>query len=528
MKAKNLIKSLFVIVLVIFTLTTLAVCSYAETTNSNNADLDLTNNTKTIDQNYSITSQAGAYTDVTKVKLEWTVNEITATRKEAKVWDSENLKWVDDDNKDVVDVDPVTATFKITNYSSVKVDAKVEFEAGEYETGKKFSPAVEYTGVDATSHKTTLDTVVGENHAVEENPTAPSKTVTVKVTPDGAEFAKISATNSAKKYGTYTITISPVEEMVTITFVSSTSKATLSYDKKDYATGESFKIDVPKNSVISIVSTGTVGAGPTESTLTVGGKTVSQYSATGYPIVWFPVSNGTIITENTTINTSSCILSGTQVTLADGTSKVIDDVTTEDELMTFNFYEGKLDHNYPMFVMKHENVLSGVITVTLDNGTVLEMCDWQQFFDMDEKNYFDIDTANYKDVIGKNIMFIENGTVSTANISSATMEVRTCTSYEIFTEYNKNFIANGILTVEPETYLQGVYTIGDDLKIDKEQYEKDVSTYGRYTYEEFAEIMTKYEFDVMNIADKKIATGKGIVSEKWLFDLYREWTPLYR
>jgi len=495
-------------------------------------DLDSTTtnikDSKKLEQKYNLTVSDGAYTDVTKVKVEWNLNDINATRQDAKKWDPDTLSWVDDDTNDVVNADEVTATFKITNYSSVKVDAKVEFEAAEYAEGEEFNPTVTYTGVDATTHKTTLDTVVGANHAVEENPTAPSADVTVKVTPSEDDFAELDATTSAKKYGTYTVTISKAEELVTLTFKRTTSSASLSYNGNNYNMDETFSFKVKKNSAVSIVNTGVVGEGPTQSTLTVDGKTVTQYSEAGYTISWFPISNGEIITEDKTILTSSCILSGTAVTLADGTTKLIDDVTTKDKLMTFNFYEGKLDGNYPMYVMKHEDVLSNVITVTLDNGTTLEMCDWQQFFDMDAKTYFDIDAVNYQDAIGKNILFVQNGVATTAKISNATMEVRTCTSYEIFTEYNKNFVANGILTVEPETYLQGVYSIGDDLKINMEQYQKDAATYGRYTYEEFADIMTEHEFDVMNIADKKIAVGKGIVSEEWLFDLYRTWTPMYR
>jgi len=236
---------------------------------------------------------------------------------------------------------------------------------------------------------------------------------------------------------------------------------------------------------------------------------------------------GIFTTTIENFNPFACILSGSQVSLADGSTKLIDDVTTSDKLMTFNFYEGKLDGNFPMYVMKHEDVLSSVITITLDNGTVIEMCDWQQFFDMDSKSYFDINAENYKDSMGRNIMFIDDGVVSSSRIRDASLEVRHCTSYEIFTEYNKNFVANGVLTVEPETYLEGVYTIGDDLKINYDQYLRDVESYGRYTYEEFSDIMTEHQFNVLNIADKKIAVGKGIVDEKWLFDLYRQWMPLY-
>lgn len=235
-----------------------------------------------------------------------------------------------------------------------------------------------------------------------------------------------------------------------------------------------------------------------------------------------------VITWTVDAYSENCILAGSMITLADGSQKMIDDVTMQDKLMTFSFYKGATDGNYPLSILKHENKKAYVITITLDNGTVLEMCDWQQYFDMDAKAYFDIDTENYADVIGRHIMYINEGIAGTATIVDTTLEYRVCTSYEIFTEYNKNFVANGILTLEPGTYLDGVYTIGDDLKINQEIYQADVRKYGRYTYEQFAYLMSENGFNAMNIADRKIAVGKGIISEEELFELYEVWLPIYR
>jgi|GEM_PF-5805123 len=502
----------------------------------NNCDLDLDSTTsdilekKELDQSYNLTVTEGEKVNAAKVKLTWEIKDIDATRTDNQVWDTTELKWVVASSNTTI-MDKGTAKFTLENYSSEKVNVAVTFDTAEYATGKKFTAPTLVFDEDKNENTKddgviTLDTANGNSTYSKENP--PKGEIDVTVTPDADDFKSLSATSSAAKYGTYTVTISQAKETVTMTFTRTSSSTSLSYNGKNYDLNESFSFEVTKNSVVSIVKTGVVGEGPTQSTLTVDGKTVTQYSETGSITAWTDISDGAVVTEDMTIGTFSCILSGNKVTLADGSTKLIDDVTTEDKLMTFNFYKGELDGNYPMYVMKHENVVADVITVTLDNGTILEMCDWQQFFDMGKKSYFDIDAVNYKEAVGRDIMFIDNGMETTARIVNATLETRICTSYEIFTEYNKNFVANGILTVEPETYLQGVYTIGDDLKIDVEQYQKDVDIYGRYTYEEFADIMTSDEFEKMNIADKKIAVGKGIVSEKWLFALYQEWVPLYR
>ena len=69
------------------------------------------------------------------------------------------------------------------------------------------------------------------------------------------------------------------------------------------------------------------------------------------------VSNG--ITVNLTqsvyiyhIGNSSCMLKGTKVMLSDRTEKNIEDITYDDELLVWNFDEGKMDSAKPIWIMK--------------------------------------------------------------------------------------------------------------------------------------------------------------------------------
>ena len=47
-----------------------------------------------------------------------------------------------------------------------------------------------------------------------------------------------------------------------------------------------------------------------------------------------------------------CLIEGTLVTLADGTTKPIEDITYDDELLVWNFYDGKFDKAKPCWVTK--------------------------------------------------------------------------------------------------------------------------------------------------------------------------------
>lgn len=48
----------------------------------------------------------------------------------------------------------------------------------------------------------------------------------------------------------------------------------------------------------------------------------------------------------------SCIIEGTRITLADRTTKPIEDITYDDDILVWNFYEGKFDSAKPCWIIK--------------------------------------------------------------------------------------------------------------------------------------------------------------------------------
>jgi len=146
---------------------------------------------RTIDQNYTLTQSGDAtYTDVTKVRLEWTLPEISVSYTSNKTWDPDSLQWVE--SKTVSTIGEKTATFKFTNYSSVKVGAQVSFAKA--------------IGTDSNPYKSdvlTLDTAVAPDGDREVLYAAPTGTIKHIYTPVASEFSSLSA--GTGKYGTYTV-----------------------------------------------------------------------------------------------------------------------------------------------------------------------------------------------------------------------------------------------------------------------------------------------------------------------------------
>jgi len=66
----------------------------------------------------------------------------------------------------------------------------------------------------------------------------------------------------------------------------------------------------------------------------------------------------------------TCFIAGTQITLADGTTKAAEDITYDDSLLVWNFYTGTFDTAKPLWIKKEE--LSPCYNlVTFDNGKTI-------------------------------------------------------------------------------------------------------------------------------------------------------------
>ena len=78
-----------------------------------------------------------------------------------------------------------------------------------------------------------------------------------------------------------------------------------------------------------------------------------------------------------------------------------------------------------------------------------------------------------------------------------------------------NFITDGIFSISSSVrgleYLSP-FEHDDSLKIDEAKKQQDIEKYGLYTYEDFDGILTKEQFDALNMSQIKVSVGKGIIT----------------
>ena len=173
---------------------------------------------------------------------------------------------------------------------------------------------------------------------------------------------------------------------------------------------------------------------------------------------------------------NACFVEGTEITLADGSIKKIEDITYEDELLVWDFDQGCFASAKPLWIMKAQTGIT-YNEVTFEDGTDLKTvldhrvfnCDLQKFTStMDEK----------ETPIGTRVFKQDGSKTKLVARKVVNKEVKV---YNIITDYHMNLFANSILT---SLRLNNLYKI-EDMKFVKDNRKMSPK-------EKFAEIPEKY------------------------------------
>lgn len=186
------------------------------------------------------------------------------------------------------------------------------------------------------------------------------------------------------------------------------------------------------------------------------------------------------LTSNTTIEIGSepCIIEGTQITLADGSTKAIEDITYNDELLVWNFYAGRFDKAKPKWI-KVEQTTPRYCLVKFSNGAEVG------FVGPGEHTRQSDGGRGYHRIFNKEAgAFTYVGTEETPNGTTTFAQDETFPTvisqevvekevkfYNVITDKHYNIFANGILTscrLSNEYKIEDMKYVGERLITDKQ------------------------------------------------------------
>lgn len=220
--------------------------------------------------------------------------------------------------------------------------------------------------------------------------------------------------------------------------------------------------------------------------------------------------------------TSGCVTADTLITLADGTQKRIDELTYEDELLVWNFYEGKYDVAPVAIIFDHGADINTVIKLNFSDGTSIKVVNLHQFFNIDLNKLVTIDETTVDNYIGHKFAKNNAGKTDLVKLTSYSVTEEYVEAWGVMSAEHYNIITEGIISTDFELKdinLFNYFEIGDNMQFDTSKMQADIEKYGLYTYSDFADYLTYEQFIAFNVQYFKIPVGKGLYTYEGILEL---------
>lgn len=294
---------------------------------------------------------------------------------------------------------------------------------------------------------------------------------------------------------------------------------------KYYASSEASTTPTTNSSALCYASPSNLNTSGRGESITVAQyKYVDNAGATYYYYVGYHMIDAAKASSGSSSG-SGCLTDGTLITLADGSSKKVEEVTYEDELLVWNFCDGEYATVPATLIMNDGEKEYTVITLNFDDNTEIKLVDIHGLYDADLNEFVYIDPENVASYVGHNFVkttMDKNGEVLNTTVKLTDYEVTKEYSgcYTIQSAYHVNCIANDLLTQTPpiaEGYFD-YFEMGEGMQYDQNKMKADIEKYGLYTYEDFEQYLTYEAFMAFNGPYLKVAVGKGYFDYDFLIE----------
>lgn len=237
---------------------------------------------------------------------------------------------------------------------------------------------------------------------------------------------------------------------------------------------------------------------------------------------YYEISN---VTKNLTLQeSSSCIVEGTLITLADGSKKKVEDLLLTDKLLVFNHNTGTYDIGNILFINNHNNISAErrILNLEFSDGSMLRIVENHGLFDLETLKYEYIDEYNYENYINhrfyKGTLTGEIYESSYATLINAYVTIEETRIYAIITADYMNSFTNDFLSMPTmlsySNAIVNIFDYNEKLMYDQEKMMADIEKYGLYTYDDFKHLITYESFIASPAMYLKVAIGKGYITEE--------------
>ena len=213
----------------------------------------------------------------------------------------------------------------------------------------------------------------------------------------------------------------------------------------------------------------------------------------------------------------TCLAPGTLITMADGSTKSVENIKAGDELLVWDMVRGAFDHSPVLFVEHNEESEKEVIRLDFSDDTKIEFIFEHGFFDINANRYIYLhNLEEAKTCIGHYFLKYDPDTKKHTKVKviKASAERRVTTTHSPCTIRHLCVYANGLLTMPGAT---APFT--NTFKINRKTHSYDTNDmikclrkYGYFTAIDFAEYLPAEMFYAFQGEFLKVKIEKGETS----------------
>lgn len=246
------------------------------------------------------------------------------------------------------------------------------------------------------------------------------------------------------------------------------------------------------------------------------------------------VTNDTDVTVTWALGssgTTECITPDTLITLADGTQKRVDALDGTEELLVYSLETGKLESAPIMFIDSDPASEYEVVKLVFADGTEVKTIYEHGFWDYNLNEYVYVRADNYNDYVGHYFAKQNGDELAKVQLVNVVVETEVTMAYSPVTKGHLCYFVNGVLSMPGG--VAGLFNIfevdSETMTYDFEAMQRDIETYGLFTYEELNSIVELPEsmFNEAGGAYLKISIAKGRMTMDELIAMVKRYTKYF-
>lgn len=212
-----------------------------------------------------------------------------------------------------------------------------------------------------------------------------------------------------------------------------------------------------------------------------------------------------------------CFAKGSDILVPGFMTKKIEELSLGDYVLTFNQFSGRFKKERIAYYEHQYNKSFAKISLTFDDNKKIELITAHCLLNYDTRKFDLINEDNAHSFVGNKYLYYDmlKRKFCAGKLVHVEIVHEITESYTIVTEHSlTHFLGNFMAMTDGIEGFYNYLSLNDSFAFDKKELQNDIINYGLYTYHEFADYMSKYEFRAFQIPYLKISVGKNMLTKE--------------